>query len=239
MAYSVTKGVIKIPSAGDFFTMVVKKCEVVDSQFKNDDGSFKEEVKFTDPRGDAIFIPRKTADFQLGKWCGFGEQNPDGSWNIGYGDVDGHSLTFRRDPNEKFPSKPYYGIRKADESEDVSHRPSLVQAAKEQAERVRKARGLPADGDGSLGPYIPGLDAPPPTDEDYPYADGDGMPPQKVPPAASTLTEEQANKEGAINAAYARAYAFVLGVQGPVATPDSLQAGTATLLIQYSRAGIC
>lgn len=239
MAYSVTNGIIKIPSAGDFFTMGVVKCEVVESKYKNPDQSFKEEVKFTDSRGQAFFVPRKTADFQLGKWCGFGEQNPDGSWHIAYGDVDGHALTFRRDPNPNDATKPYYGIRKADETEDVSHRPSLKEAAQAEAERVRVAKGLPSDDDGSLGPKIPGLDdVPPPTDADSPYNDEDGMPSVKATAHPQAPTE---TKETAINAAYDRAWNVALTVQGgfQTSTPEAVQAGAATLLIAYRQAGVC
>jgi len=210
MAYTVNKGIIKIPTAGDFFTMVVKKCEVVDSKFQNDDGSFKEEVKFTDPSGDALFIPRKTADFQLGNWCGFGEKNPDGSWNIGYGDVDGHALTFRRDPNPKMPTKPYYGIRRADESGDVNSRPSLAAAGRAAAEAVRKAQNLPRD------------------PEDAPSGPAKGSPrPEPSPDGAKAVD--------ALDRAYRHAYEVAKAVQGKGATADSLQAGAATLVIQYDR----
>ena len=228
MAVTTTKGVIKMPSEGDTLTMHCVRCEVVE-------GQFGEQIKFTDSRGDALFLPRASADRQLGR-IGFADAEM-----VIYGDVDGQTLVFSRDANPKMPAKPFWSISRVVPADDARNRPSITAAAKAEAERVRKAKGLPKDDGGSMGPYIPGLDDDPddpgPAD---PYAEDDGMPPQKpLPKAATTLTAEQANKEGAINAAYARAYAFVLGVQGPVATPDSLQAGTATLLIQYSRAGIC
>jgi len=228
MTITTKNGVIKMPDANDTLTMHCVRCEVVE-------GQYGEQVKFTDTRGDSLYLPRETADRQLGR-IGF----VDGEMVI-YGDVDGQTLVFSRDPNPKAGSRPYWGIKRVVAEDDARNRPSITAAAKAEAERVRKAKGLPPDDGGSMGPYIPGLDDdsddPGPAD---PYAEDDGMPPVKAVSAPpKTLTAEQANKEGAINAAYARAYAFVLGVQGPVATPDSLQAGTATLLIQYSRAGIC
>lgn len=227
MAVTTAKGVIKMPDVNDTVTMHVVKCEVVE-------GQYGEQVKFTDTRGDALYLPRESADRQLSR-IGF----VDGEMVI-YGDVDGTTLIFSRDPNPKTGARPYWGIRRVVE-EDLTHRPSLKAAAQAEAERVRKAKGLPKDDGGSMGPYIPGLDDDPddpgPTD---PYAEDDGMPPQKpLPKAATTLTTEQGNKEGAINAAYARAYAFVLGVQGAIATADSVQAGCATVFIAYRQAGIC
>lgn len=227
MTVTTVKGIIKMPDEGDTVTMHVVKAEVVE-------GKFGEQVKFTDTRGDALFITRVSADRQLSR-IGFCDEEA-----VLYGDVDGNTLVFSRDHNKQMPSKPYWGIARVVAADDARSRPSITEAAKAEAERVRKAKGLPPDDGGSMGPFIPGLDDDPddpgPTN---PYADDDGMPPQKLPPAASTLTAEQANKEGAINAAYARAYAFVLGVQGKNATPDSAQAGAATVLIAYGKAGIC
>lgn len=222
MTVTVKNGTIKMPDVNDTVTMHCVRCEVVD-------GQFGEQVKFTDTRGDALYLPRESADRQLSR-IGFvdGEQ-------VIYGDVDGTTLIFSRDPNSKTGARPYWGIRRV--VQDDTPRPSLVEAAKAEAERVRKAKGLPKDDGGSMGPYIPGLDDDPddpgPTD---PYADDDGMPPQK-PAKPVALSADHANKEGAINAAYARAYAFVLGVQGDNASPDSAQAGAATVLIAYGKAG--
>jgi hypothetical protein len=225
MAVTTTKGIIRMPDEGDTLTMHVAKCEVVE-------GQFGEQVKFTDTRGDQLFISRASADRQLGR-IGF----VDGEMVI-YGDVDGNTLVFSRDHNPK--GKPYWGISRVVPADDARNRPPLKAAAQAEAERVRKAKGLPKDDGGSMGPYIPGLDDDPddpgPAD---PYADDDGMPPVKAVSAPQkTLTAEQANKEGAINAAYARAYAFVLGVQGKNASPESVTAGASTLLISYKQSGI-
>ena len=219
--------ILKLKAAGDTATLHIVKCEVVE-------GSFGEQVKFTAANGDQLFLPRDSADRQLARQ-GFADGEA-----VLYSDVDGTTLVFSRDPNKKPGAAPYWSITRVVPSDDLAHRPSLKEAAQAEAERVRKAKGLPPEEDGNLGPHIPGLDdAPPPSDEDYPY-DDDGLPPVKASQKhPSSLTAEQVDKEGAINAAYARAYAFVLGVQGAAATADSVQAGTATLVIQYSRAGIC
>ncbi len=227
MTVTTVKGIIKMPDEGDTITMHVAKCEVVE-------GKFGEQVKFTDTRGDALFISRASADRQLSR-IGFCDEEA-----VLYGDVDGNTLVFSRDHNKQMPAKPYWGIARVVAADDATKRPSLAAQAKAEAERVRIAKKLPPDDGGSMGPFIPGLDdAPPPSDEDSPYGDEDGMPTQKpLPNAATTLSAEQANKEGAINAAYARAYSFVRGVQDELATPDSVQSGAATLLIAYRQAGI-
>lgn len=219
--------VIKLTNVGDSATCHIVKCEVVE-------GKFGEDVKFTTANGDTLFINRKSADRQLAR-LGFADEEM-----VLYSDVDGTTLRFYRSENTKQPGKHYWNIDRIIPEDDARNRPSLVEAAKQEAERVRVAKGLPKEELSNTMGSLPYDDAPPPpTDEDYPYADDDGMPPVKAPPKTSTLTAEQANKEGAINAAYARAYAFTMGVQGPVATPDSLQAGAATLLIAYRQSGIC
>lgn len=178
MTVTTTKGIIRMPDEGDTLTMHVAKCEVVE-------GQFGEQVKFTDTRGDQLFISRASADRQLARQ-GFA----DGELVI-YGDVDGQTLVFSRDHNPK--GKPYWGIQRVVPADDATHRPSLKEAAMAEAERVRKAKNLPPD-DGSMGPFIPGLDAPPPTDDDYPYSDEDGMPPVKAtahPKAGVPLKETE------------------------------------------------
>ncbi len=115
-------------------------------------------------------------------------------------------------------------------------RPSLKERGMEEAERIRKAKKLPPDDGGSMGPFIPGLDdIPAPTDADNPYNDDDGMPHVK---ATEHPKGGIALKESAINAAYDRAWNCALNVQGGIATAESVQAGAATLLIAYGRAGI-
>lgn len=222
---------------GDSLTMHCARCEVVESQIKDKNtGLPQEQIKFTDTRGDYVFLPRGTADRLLVDKCGFGERVDIGGGKVGYhvnyGDVDGHTLIFSRDPNKNPAMAPYWNLGRVD---DTANRPSLVAAAKEQVEAVRVQKKLPPDDGGSLGPFIPGLDAPPPTDDDYPYSDEDGMPAVKAtehPKGGINL------KETAINAAYDRAWNCALNVQGGIATAESVQAGAATLLIAYGRAGI-
>lgn len=145
MAVTINKGIIKMPDAGDTHTMHVAKCEVVE-------GQYGEQVKFTDKNGDQLFIGRETADRQLGR-CGFVDEEA-----ILYSDVDGQTLIFSRESNPK--GKPYWNIAKTIH-EDVSHRPSLVEQAKAEAERVRQAKKLPPD-----EPAKPPVAAPPMQDGD-------------------------------------------------------------------------
>jgi len=180
MTVTTTKGIIKMPDEGDTLTMHVAKAEVVE-------GQYGEQVKFTDTRGDQLFISRASADRQLSR-IGFA----DGEMVI-YGDVDGNTLVFSRDHNPK--GKPYWGIQRVVPADDATHRPSLAAQAKAEAERVRIAKKLPPDDGGSMGPFIPGLDdIPPPSDADSPHGDEDGMPPVKAnahPKAGVPLKESE------------------------------------------------
>lgn len=241
MAYSVDKGTIKIPAVGDEVTFNVQKCEVVESTKYKDrvTGDWVQDVKFTAPNGDKIFIGRSTADQKLGR-LGFGQKNPDGkTYDIHYGEVDGNTLRFYRDPNPNDASKPYYGIDRVT-PEDVSKRPSLAAAAKAAAERVRVAKHLPSEDDGgAMGPTIPGLDdVPPPTDADNPYSEDDGMPPVKAGMAQQAIVDAKAAKRQEIVEAYRFAYSAALDVQGPDATAEAVQAGAATILIAMQKAGL-
>lgn len=222
-----TNGIIKMPVEGDTLTMHCARCEVVE-------GQFGEQVQFTDTRGDALFLPRSSADRQLGFICKFGEQNPDGSWDIHYGDVDGNTLVFSRDHNAKVPTKPFWSINRIVDA-DASHRPSLVAAAKAEVERVAAAKGLPKEELSNTMGKLPFDDVPPPTDADSPYGDEDGMPAVKAtehPKGGISL------KETEINAAYDRAWNFALNVQGGIATVETVENAAVTLLIQYAQSGL-
>jgi hypothetical protein len=100
-------------------------------------------------------------------------------------------------------------------------RPSLTAAAKAEAERIRKAKGLPAEEEEDR-------EIPPPTDADNPYADaaGEAQEGEEAPEAIPV-------REAIVNAAYARAWAVARAVQGEDGTPESVQAGAATILIAY------
>jgi hypothetical protein len=183
MAVTTTKGVIKMPAEGDAVTMHVAKCEVVE-------GQFGEQVKFTDTRGDALFLPRASADRQLAR-IGFADQEM-----VLYGDVDGNTLAFVRAHNDKMPAKPFWNIERIT-PEDAATRPSLAAQAKAEAERVRKAKGLPADNEMNIGKLPFDDEIPPPTDDDMPpsnpiYDDEDGLPPVKQPEKMGHPTKETA-----------------------------------------------
>ena len=218
---------LECKKVGDTITMHCMRCEVVESStIKNKDGTPQEQVKFTDTRGDYLFLPREAADRQLGR-MGF----VDGELVI-YGDVDGNTLLFSRTPNKKRAFAPYWNVELV--TPPNTNRPSLTEAAKHEAERVRKAKGLPAEDDGNTIGKLPFDDAPPPTDADSPYGD-DEMPPVKAtahPKLGTSL------KETEINAAYDRAWNHALTVQGGIGTAESVQAGAATLLIAYGKSGI-
>jgi hypothetical protein len=102
-------------------------------------------------------------------------------------------------------------------------RPSLKERAMEQAEIVRKEKGLPRDEEEvSLGPFIKGLD-------DL-YDESDGMPKQKAPPEQKGGISA---RESNINNAYVRAYEFAANVQRGAGTPDTIERAAAVLLGHY------
>lgn len=225
MAVTTTNGIIKMPATGDTLTMHCVKCEVVE-------GRFGEQVKFTNTRGDALFLPRATADRQLGR-IGFADAEM-----VLYSDVDGQTLVFSRDPNDKMPDKPYWGIARV-VHEDTTHRPSLKEQGQAEAERVRKSKGLPAEDDGNTIGTLPFDDAPPPTDADNPYSDEDGLPPVKAGMAQQVVIDERNTKRQNIVEAYRMAYAAAIDVQGPDSTVEALNAGAATIIIAWQKAGVC
>ena len=234
MAYSVTKGVIKIPDAGDECTLHVLKCEVVD-------GAGGEQVKFTSQNGDQLYMGREGADRQLGDICGFGTfvlVAGKKVYDIPYGDVDGHTLRFYRVPNKNPAYKPYFNIARVSETPSDAPRPSLTAAAKAEAERVRKAKGLPADEDGAMGPTIPGLDEDPAYLASLEAMDEDGMPPVKAGMAQQAIVDAKAAKREEIVEAYRQAWVAALDVQGPDSTPEALNAGAATIMIAWGKAGL-
>jgi hypothetical protein len=223
MAVSTVKGIIKMPAEGDAVTMHVVKCEVVE-------GQFGEQVKFTDTRGDALFLPRASADRQLSR-IGFADEEM-----VLYGDVDGNTLAFVRAHNDKMPAKPFWNIERVS-PDDASHRPTLKEQAQAEAERVRKAKGLPADDGMNIG-KLPFDDVPAPTDADSPYDDEDGLPKVKAAVIQSAI-DERATKRQDIVELYRMAYAAAIDVQGPDSTAEALNAGAATIIIAWQKAGLC
>lgn len=184
--------VIKIPNVNDTTTFHVVKCEVVESPNITDPktGQPQEQVKFTAPNGDTLFVGREPADRALTR-LGFadGEQ-------VLYGDVDGWTLRFYRVANKNPAYKPYFNI---DKVTDGDHAPSPTPTAA----------------------------------------------PQKAPaatesaPVARTGLASLADRLAAVDTAYLHAYQTAARVQGDESsTPDSLQAGAATLLIAYDKQGL-
>lgn len=219
---------IDLVKAGDSVTMHVVKCEVVESpKLKNKDGTPQEQVKFTDTRGDYVFIGRAPADRELLR-CGFGEGEGETA-TVFYGDVDGCTLVISRVANKNPTMSPYWNIERI--VTDTADRPSLAARAKAEAERVRQEKNLPPDDD-----------VPPPTDADAPMDDGEGnigdLPGDPIRTPARTAASARADKIEQIHKAYLAAWSQAVEVQGDFGTPESVQAGAATLLIAYGKAGL-
>jgi hypothetical protein len=60
----------------------------------------------------------------------------------------------------------------------------------------------------------------------------------KAGQAVKVLADEKALKRTAIIEAYRAAYVASLDVQGPDSTADAVQAGAATILIAFQKAGV-
>lgn len=112
--------IIKIPNVGDSHTMKVVRCEVVQ-------GNYNEQVKFSGDNGDELFLPRSSADRQLLR-LGFGEGEGESAL-VGYGDVDGHILTFYRAANPKDAKKPFWNIKRDSEAEPTRGKPEAPMSA--------------------------------------------------------------------------------------------------------------
>jgi hypothetical protein len=87
--------IIKITEEGESYVGTVKLCAVTQ-------GQYGEQVQFDFQNGDRLYLPKDSADRQLGRIP------------LEYADCLGVSLKFSRDPNPKKGSKPYWGIALAD-----------------------------------------------------------------------------------------------------------------------------
>ena len=171
------------------------------------------DLHFVSERGETIIAPKNAMDRQL-------EKMKLADWQ----QTVGMALTISRSTTLGKNGKPFWDCALAAGGYVEPTRPSLTVAAKAEAEKVRVAKGLPPDDDREI---------PPPTDADSPNAG------PSVAQQATNEPEAIDPKEARINAAYTRAWGMALAVQDGVGTPESVQAGAATLLIAYGRAGIC
>lgn len=175
--------IVKLQNEGDTLTGTVAGCEVVE-------GQYGEQVKFTFTDGKILYLPKSSADNQLGR-----EQV-----GLTYAEAIGNTLTFSRDPNKRAGGKPYWGINVAS--------PAMAQAAP--SKRIPPPSG--AAPQGRTQPFDAPTraemaaqhdpDAPDPWDEPTPYRqtpDDDGgiigQPPlnareQAVLAKAQTVEEE-------------------------------------------------
>ena len=216
--------ILKLTESGSSLTLHIAKAEVVQ-------GNYDEQVKFTSANGDTIFLPRKSADRQLFR-CGFGTEDAPGEYNIAYGDVDGTTICFSRDPNAKMPAKPFWGLRKI-----VTDDRPLVERGKAEAEKVRIQKNLPSDSGPSMG-KLPFDDVPPPTDADSPYDETDGMPPVNAGASEKALADVKAVKREGVIEAYRVAVAAAWDVWGPDTEPSVVQSAAATILISMQKHGV-
>jgi hypothetical protein len=83
--------IIKLPNTNDSHTGRIKSCGEAQ-------GNFGMQVQFDFDNGDTLYLPKDSADRQLGRL------------NLAYEDCAGLTLTFSRDPNPKAGAKPFWGI---------------------------------------------------------------------------------------------------------------------------------
>ena len=211
--------ILKLPDVGNTATMTITACEVVA-------GQFGQQVKFSDAKGNDLYLPKKSADGQLLRISfDSGENDEDGQPAVDYAAVVGEVLVFSRTPNSKPGSKPYWDIalgNKGDVQASVAPSKRLTQAAAQ--------KPAPEEDDG-YGP----MDE---TPKSAPLLD-------RITALTGEPTDKHANERSRLTAAYMQLWRDVATEQTAVSKNldlpvdgTSVQAATATILITFSQKGV-
>lgn len=171
-------------------------------------GKFGWQVKFEATNGDLLYIGQDSADRQLVR-CGFGEPG-----HVDYPAIAGATLHFSRDPNPNAPDKPYWSIQLA-AAHEAKPKPEPKRLTKPPLETNE-----PKDVSGAE--YVARTTVP-----------GEA-------PAPYTATAPAPRSLDAVTRLYTWAWNTAAHVQvgAGKATPESIQAGAATLMIAADKAGI-
>ncbi len=211
--------IFKLPNEGDTHTGHITSCTT-------EKGKYGEQVRFVFSNDYVLYVPKVSADRQLLR-AGFdGGGTPP---TVNYAGVAGNTLVFSRDHNAAAPDKPYWGISIATGAQPAPSK-RLAGPTTVPGDTPERYKGkAPAAPDWS---EVPTPDAPEP--QDYPVRAVAGQ-----PSGATGRTREH------IAAAYAwalktsRESQFIgFSDRGIAPTPDSIQAGAATLLIQLEKTGL-
>lgn len=168
------------------------------------------DYQFADEASDNVYsAPQAAIDRQLERMKLSPIQLP-GAW-----------VQLERAPNKDDAAKSWWNL-----SLSSGHEAATAIPSKRLAPPPRGTTEVPGE-----APPAYHREIPPPEDEGGLFVDA-GRPPDTGPSIAD-------QKMAAVEAAYARAWATSARTQGPVGTPDSVQAGAATLLIAYQKAGAC
>lgn len=227
--------ILKLANEGDEAYLQITECEVVA-------GQFGQQVKFTADNGDILFLPKDSADRQLGR-IGFADLS---NGEVIHADVANSLLRFSRTPNSKPGARPYWDISLANRGDAKASGVPSKRLTQAEASKTASPPQKPATGsfDAMMDDGDPGM--PDPMTGERPLLD--------------RIIEATGNpgivaKREQIESAYEWAYDYAVRIQwaayyrslsGEVKaagdTPhrpsaDSLQAGAATLLIQAEKRG--
>lgn len=172
------------------------------------EGKFGIQACYTFSNGDQLYMPVKSSTIQLLRCGGF--DNGQNPPAVEYAAVAGNTLHFSRTANRTENSSPYYNIEIAN---GAAPAPS---------------KRLPSPTAHTHWPPLPSPTVVP----------GAQVPlnPDKGPQTAASATDSPS--WDALVQSYARAWQTVSQIQGANGTADSVQAGTATLLIAADKRGI-
>lgn len=195
----------------------------------------------------ATFRVREISEANTGKWPDYNFHAVDGKVytapkaamdrqferaGVSIGQLVGSYITIERAPNESDPKKSWWNMRIASPADAKPAPPT---------KRLTHAE--------SVG-HLPGDDSvPPPSDADNPYAKP--APPALIPPngpprearretiqpTRAEAAQVEESKVDAIANAYRLAWGIAVETQGEFGTPESVQAGAATILIAMGQRG--
>lgn len=223
--------IFKLPNEGDTHTGHVTSCTT-------EKGKYGEQVRFVFSNDDVLYVPKVSADRQLLR-AGFdGGGTPP---TVNYAGVAGNTLVFSRDHNSAAPDKPYWGISIATGAAPAPSK-RLAGPTQVPGDTPERYKGKPAQAAAPDWSEVPTPDAPEP--QDYPVRGGHPAD-QHVRGAAGQPSGSTGRTREHIAAAYAWALKTSRESQfigfsdcGIAPTPDSIQAGAATLLIQLEKTGL-
>ena len=178
------------------------------------EGNFGPQVKFGFEGGDLLFLPADSAHRQL-LHAGFPDVGEDGTARADLHQVAGNTLAFFRSPNKKTGSAPYWNV-------------TIANGAPPAPSKRLAGPDTPA----ATPTGVPGIAPTPQTSASHTTT---------TSAMSKALTAHPTRSRAQVAAAYAwaltTAHAAQVATLGST-TPDAVQAGAATLIIQLEKSGL-